>query len=282
MKTISLISELRQYLNELRKKGNSIALVPTMGNLHEGHLRLVDFAKQKCDVVVVSIFVNPSQFGPNEDFAAYPRTMEQDRERLDSRGCDVLFYPDVKEIYPNGDSLTSIHVDRIGEEFCGASRPGHFDGVCLVVNKLFNIVQPDLAVFGEKDRQQLQVISAMVDDLMIPVQICSVETVRNSDGLALSSRNQYLSAKKLKKAALLHKTLINLSLRASKSSDVVKIIQQEIEVLEASGFKVDYLAFSDEYINEIQEFKVDCGFVLGAVYLGKTRLIDNVKFQIND
>ena len=188
MITENTIHELRTTLKSWRQSGTSIALVPTMGNLHTGHLKLIEVAQQQSQRVVASIFVNPTQFGPNEDFGSYPRTLLQDQAKLEQMGVDMLFLPDVETMYPEG-SATVVEVKNLSDQYCGADRPGHFAGVATIVCKLFNIVQPDLAVFGEKDFQQLAVIRAMVADLNMPILIQGVATVRESDGLAMSSRN---------------------------------------------------------------------------------------------
>ncbi|MCB1675253.1 MAG: pantoate--beta-alanine ligase, partial [Halioglobus sp.] len=195
-------------LHSVRQAGQSIAFVPTMGNLHEGHLNLVRRARQLCDVVVVSIFVNPLQFAPHEDLDSYPRTMAADKEKLFREGVQILYAPTVEEIYPEGMAAqTQVHVPELGDTLCGSSRPGHFDGVTTVVSKLFNIVQPDVAIFGEKDFQQLSIVRKMVRDLCMPVEIVGVETTRDEDGLAKSSRNGYLSLQQRHIAPILHDTL---------------------------------------------------------------------------
>jgi pantoate--beta-alanine ligase len=185
------IAETRAALAHARAQGNRIGFVPTMGYLHEGHLRLIDIARQHSDFVVVSIFVNPTQFGPHEDFASYPRDFERDRKLCEARGTDLIFAPEVSEIYPER-SLITFQIEKLADRLCGARRPGHFNGVVLVVSKLFNIVQPDIAVFGQKDAQQLIIIKRLVQDLNFPVRIIAAPTVREPDGLAMSSRNVYL------------------------------------------------------------------------------------------
>jgi pantoate--beta-alanine ligase len=204
MRTYSLNVQLQAVLGKHRRSGHSIAFVPTMGNLHEGHLDLVRKARRLCDVVVVSIFVNPLQFGPNEDLDAYPRTLAADKEKLFAEGVQVLYTPGVEEIYPEGmEAQTIVHVPDLGDTLCGNSRPGHFDGVTTVVSKLFNIVQPDVAVFGEKDFQQLSIVRKMVSDLCMPIEIVGVATGRDEDGLARSSRNGYLSPEQRRVAPIL-------------------------------------------------------------------------------
>ena len=208
MRTYSSNAQLQSALRSFRQKGQSIAFVPTMGNLHEGHLDLVRKARQLCDVVVVSIFVNPLQFGPNEDLDAYPRTMAADKEKLFSEGVQVLYAPAWRKFIPRAwQAQTLVHVPDLGETLCGSSRPGHFDGVTTVVSKLFNIVQPDVAVFGEKDFQQLSIVRKMVNDLCMPIEIVGVATTRDEDGLAKSSRNGYLSLRATTYRPVLHQTL---------------------------------------------------------------------------
>ena len=209
MNTVKTVRELRAVIARARREGKQIALVPTMGNLHSGHGALVTTAAQQADFVVASIFVNPLQFGANEDLDTYPRTLAADQERLLQAGCDLLFAPTVEEMYPNGmEGLTRVTAAKLSNELCGSRRPGHFDGVTTVVSKLFNMVQPDLAIFGQKDYQQLAVIRAMVNDLNFPIQIISEPTVRADDGLALSSRNGYLSDEQRALAPALYRHLV--------------------------------------------------------------------------
>lgn len=283
MKTVVTVNELQTTLSPLRRSGQRIALVPTMGNLHRGHLALVDRARQQADVVVVSIFVNPMQFGANEDLDKYPRTLAEDQQKLQAAGTDLLFTPPVDEMYPNGlASQTRVQVPGLTERFCGASRPGHFDGVSTVVCKLFNMVQPDVAVFGEKDFQQLAVIRKMVADLCMPIQIIGQATWRADDGLALSSRNQYLSATERNIAPLLFRTLESCRTAILAQQKPLSDIHREAVVtLEKAGFRIDYLAFCDaltlaDISAETREIAV-----LAAVFLGQTRLIDNLHFSLN-
>ncbi len=211
MKTETTITGLRSALRAARKAGKSIAFVPTMGNLHDGHITLVKAAKRRADIVVASIFVNPTQFGANEDFDTYPRTLAADSAMLADADCDVLFAPDAHEMYPDGRTqLTTVCVSGITDILCGASRPGHFTGVATVVSKLFNIVQPDMALFGEKDYQQLAVIRCLARELCFSTEVIGVPTVRADDGLALSSRNGFLTASERQRAPILHQTLSNL------------------------------------------------------------------------
>ena len=254
-----------------------------MGNLHEGHLDLVRKARRLCDVVVVSIFVNPLQFGPNEDLEAYPRTMAADKEKLFSEGAQVLFAPGVEEIYPEGmNAQTQVQVPELGDTLCGSSRPGHFDGVTTVVSKLFNIVQPDIAVFGEKDFQQLSIVSKMVEDLCMPIQIVGVATTRDKDGLAKSSRNVYLSFENRRIAPVLHQTLN--SCREAIACGFDNFLQLEsharMKLLQA-GFDPDYFAIRDaRTLRTVTEDTEEIA-ILAAARLGSTRLIDNVRLALN-
>ncbi len=284
MLQIQRTAELRQHLQTLRCRGKTIALVPTMGNLHEGHLQLVDHARRLADVVVTSIFVNPTQFGPNEDYQRYPRTLEADAERLRQRGCDLLFAPSVEEIYPHGlEFLTRLTVPELAGKLCGASRPGHFDGVCTVVARLFNLVQPDVAVFGEKDRQQWLILQHMARDLAFPVQMASLPTVREADGLAMSSRNQYLSTQEREQAPELYRTLQWMAgqLRSGET-DYRQLEQAGIERLQQAGFRPDYLQITClDRLDPLQKNHA-CQHgvaIFAAAYLGQARLIDNLLLQ---
>ncbi|MGB1140452.1 MAG: pantoate--beta-alanine ligase [Halioglobus sp.] len=283
MRTYSTNAQLRNALGQMRSKGQTIAFVPTMGNLHEGHLDLVRKARDLCDIVVVSIFVNPLQFGANEDLDAYPRTMAADKEKLFSEGVQVLYAPEVTEIYPEGMAVQSIvHVPELGDTLCGSSRPGHFDGVTTVVNKLFNIVQPDIAVFGEKDFQQLSIVRKMVEDLCMPIQIVGVATSRAEDGLALSSRNGYLTAEQREIAPALHQTLN--SCREAIACGFDNFLQLEsharMQLLQA-GFDPEYFAIRDaRTLRAVTEDSEEIA-ILAAARLGATRLIDNVRLSLN-
>ncbi|GHD37345.1 pantoate--beta-alanine ligase [Parahalioglobus pacificus] len=283
MRTVTSNAALQSCLNRARGAGQRIAFVPTMGNLHEGHLDLVRRARSCADLVVVSIFVNPLQFGANEDLDAYPRTLAADKEKLFSEGVAYLFNPDVDQIYPEGMALhTKVRVPDLSETLCGSSRPGHFDGVTTVVNKLFNIVRPDVALFGEKDFQQLSIIRKMVDDLYMPVEIVGVATTRANDGLALSSRNGYLSAEERSVAPLLHETLN--SCREAIACGFDNFLQLEsharMQLLQA-GFDPDYFAVRDaRTLRAVSEDTEEIA-ILAAARLGKTRLIDNVRLSVN-
>jgi pantoate--beta-alanine ligase len=281
MQTVKTIKALRATVRQWREAGQSIAFVPTMGNLHDGHIKLVETACHQADKVVVSIFVNPTQFGPNEDFASYPRTEQQDQDKLIARGANLLFLPAVEEMYPQP-LQTQISVKELSTLHCGASRPGHFDGVAVVVCKLLNMVQPDLLLLGEKDFQQLTVIRRMVTDLNIPVEIQGVPTVREADGLAMSSRNGYLSESERQIAPLLYKSLL-----AARDSiiagfdDYQKIVDRQSEILRQAGFVIDYFHICRSTDLMPATANDRHLVILIAAKLGKTRLIDNVYFSGN-
>ncbi len=283
MRTYNSKAQLASALQDFRRSGQRIAFVPTMGNLHEGHLDLVRKARSLCDIVVVSIFVNPLQFGANEDLDAYPRTMTADKEKLFAEGVQVLYAPGVEDIYPEGMAVqTQVHVPDLGDTLCGSSRPGHFDGVTTVVAKLFNIVQPDVAVFGEKDFQQLSIVKKMVDDLCMSVEIVGVATHRNEDGLAMSSRNGYLTSDQRAIAPVLHQTLN--SCREAIACGFDNFLQLEsharMKLLQA-GFDPDYFAIRDaRTLRSVTESTEEIA-ILAAARLGKTRLIDNVRLALN-
>lgn len=277
MLCVRSISELRAQLAVWRRNGDNIALVPTMGNLHAGHLSLVEEAKQRARRVVVSIFVNPLQFGPTEDYARYPRTPEEDRQKLLEFGVDVLFSPTVEEMYPRGlERSTFVEVPALSEILCGAFRPAHFRGVTTVVVKLLNLVQPDVAVFGEKDYQQLLIVRQMVEDLNFPVEIIGAPTVREPDGLAMSSRNQYLSYEERLRAPWLYRALCEARTAIlAGERDFKALSERQMHKLQQVGFKLDYfvicrpdLATADPNDRPLR--------ILAAAWLGKTRLIDNL------
>lgn len=277
MQTLHRIPDLRMQLAGWRQAGQRIALVPTMGNLHRGHLELVRRGREVADRVVASIFVNPLQFGPNEDFGRYPRTLDQDRAALDEVGADLLFAPNAQEVYPRGmEGLAKVSVPGVSSSLCGHFRPGHFDGVATVVSILFNLVQPDVALFGEKDYQQLFIIRRMVADLHMPIAIQGVATEREPDGLALSSRNQYLTPEERSLAPEMYATLREVAdkLRAGRR-DFSALCYAGIKRLEASQFRPQYLEVRTPDLcapgREGHEF-----VILAAGYLGKTRLIDNI------
>lgn len=283
MKNFTTITELRDARKSWRQAGKSVGFVPTMGNLHDGHLQLVREAKKYCDVVVVSIFVNPMQFGANEDLDAYPRTLEADQEKLVSLDVDALFLPTANIMYPKGlDQQTFVEVPEISDVVCGASRPRHFRGVATVVTKFFNMVQPERAFFGEKDFQQLQVIKALVEDLSMDIQIYGVPTEREPSGLAMSSRNGYLSDEQRHTAPVLN-TLM-LSLRddiLNGERDYPKLESQYANYLNDAGFTTDYV--SVRHARTLQNASSDDQqlVILIAAYLGKTRLIDNVQVTLS-
>jgi pantoate--beta-alanine ligase len=276
MSTIArTVSDLRQSLAPWRKAGERIALVPTMGALHDGHLSLVALAKSNADRVIASIFVNPTQFGPREDFNRYPRDETGDLLKLDAAGANLVFVPETAEMYPHGFS-TNVGVSDLTEDLCGASRPNHFDGVATVVTKLLLQCAPDVALFGEKDYQQLLVIKRLVRDLDIPVEVLGAPIVREKDGLALSSRNAYLSPSERKTAPLLYQTIVAVAndLRQGRGAD--DAAEAGRFKLEAAGFQVDYVAVRDPDTLKPLSGPVKRARVLAAVCLGRTRLIDNV------
>ena len=282
MDVITSRDELNELLEEWRHNDEHVALVATMGNLHEGHIRLVDLAREHAERVVVTIYVNPTQFGPEEDFEEYPRTLERDTRRLKKVNADVLFIPDDETVYPFGhDCATVVAVPGLTENFCGASRPGHFDGVTTVVARLFALVQPDVAVFGQKDYQQQLVIRYMTEDLNLPIRIITAETIREDDGLAMSSRNQYLTDEERAIAPELHNTLdrIGLELQNGKR-DFEGLETQAIATLEEAGFAIDYVAVRRAENLAPPDRDCDELVVLAAVHLGKARLIDNVVVTI--
>lgn len=283
MRTIHTIPELRTAIGEQRQLGKRIAFVPTMGNLHQGHLNLITAAVDHAECVVASIFVNPLQFGPNEDLDSYPRTLAADQQQLAAAGTQLLFAPSVAEMYPQGQALqTQVSVPDITETLCGASRPGHFTGVATVVSKLFNIVLPDVALFGEKDFQQLAVIRKMVADMCIPVEIVGVPTARSEDGLALSSRNGYLSTEERQIAPRLYQILTETrNTLADGNRDFTQLEQQAGEALISAGFRPDYVAIRDsKTLREVTTNTVSIT-ILAAASLGNTRLIDNVTLALN-
>jgi pantoate--beta-alanine ligase len=278
MLIIRNVEALRVEITRQRRMGRRIGFVPTMGNLHAGHYSLIDRARECCDFVVASIFVNPTQFGENEDFSRYPRTPEQDALGLGENACDLLFLPDVDAIYPFGaNHAVRVSVPGLGETLEGANRPGHFDGVAPVVARLFNLVQPDLAVFGSKDYQQLLVVARMTRDLGFPVEIIAAPIVRESNGLAMSSRNQYLDAGQRAQAAAIHATLqwVDEQLETGRES-ATSIESAAMDRLTAAGFKPDYVAIRRAGdLGELPDLRSDRIVVLIAARLGNVRLIDN-------
>ncbi|MBS3798356.1 MULTISPECIES: pantoate--beta-alanine ligase [unclassified Pseudoalteromonas] len=278
MQTTSEIRSLRSQVKAWRQAGLSVAFVPTMGNLHEGHFSLVDKAKTLADKVVVSIFVNPMQFGANEDLDAYPRTLQQDQQGLSERGADYLFTPTVDTIYPNGlGSQSYVDVPEVSMGYCGGSRPGHFRGVATVVTKLFNLVQPDFACFGEKDFQQLQVIKTMVRDLSMPVEVVGVPTQRDVNGLALSSRNGYLSDEQKQQATVLFATLNWVKEQLLDGiKDFADLEQQAKARIAAAGLVVDYFSIAERNTLRRAEQQDSELVILAAAFVDKVRLIDNL------
>lgn len=273
------LESLQKELIALVRAGKRIALVPTMGALHDGHMALVEAAKQHADAVVVSIFVNPKQFGPHEDFSKYPRMLEADLEKIGKAGAAIAYTPTVEDVYPPGFS-SHVAMGKIGEILCGKFRPGHFDGVATVVAKLLLRVLPHVAVFGEKDYQQLCVIHRAVLDLDIPVSIVGLPTVREKDGLAMSSRNVYLSKEERALAPKLHQTLVQTAARiAAMPANVSAALADGAAALAAAGFKVDYLELrASETLEEMDKFRPPAR-LLAAAWLGKTRLIDNIALE---
>ncbi|OUR61941.1 pantoate--beta-alanine ligase [Bermanella sp. 47_1433_sub80_T6] len=283
MKTVETLSALRAEIKAAKNAGKRVGFVPTMGNLHEGHMILVDQAHRECDFVVASIFVNPLQFNDIDDLGRYPRTLTADQQHLVDRDCDLLFYPSVDEMYPEGqDNQSKVSVPVVSEGLCGASRPGHFDGVSTVVSKLFNMVMPDAAFFGEKDYQQLAVIRKMTHDLNMALDIVGVTTCREDNGLAMSSRNNYLSEEERAQAGHIWKELNRVidGLKAG-SKNFFDLIQQGKINLIKQGFKPDYLEIRNAQtlkpVTESDEQVV----VLVAAILGKARLIDNIRVDLS-
>ena len=282
MQSITEIRSLRSQIKAWRQAGLSVALVPTMGNLHRGHFSLVEKAKNLADKVVVSIFVNPMQFGANEDLDNYPRTLNEDKQGLAELGTDIVFTPSVETIYPNGLGAQSfVDVPDISLGYCGGSRPGHFRGVATIVTKLFNLVQPDYACFGEKDFQQLQVIKTMARDLSIPVEVIGVPTMREVSGLAMSSRNGYLSDEQKATATVLFKAL-NTCAEQLKSGekDFVKLESLAKQSLEQAGLKPDYFEIAQRDTLKTATIEDTQFVILAAAYFGGVRLIDNIQVEI--
>lgn len=272
------IEKIQKKIAMWNKMGLSIGLVPTMGYLHPGHGNLIKRAKEENDKVIVSIFVNPTQFGKGEDLDKYPRDLEKDTRLISGIGADLVFHPDVNELYPNYPGYTRISVSNLSDYLCGASRPGHFDGVCLVVNKLFNIIQPKRAYFGEKDYQQLAIIKNMVVDLNMPVEIVACPIVREETGLALSSRNSYLTATEKQSATVLYQSLLlgktMIEQGKTNTSEIIKEMQKKI--LKESNTKIDYIQVVCPTKLTPLESISDKAVIALAVFFGKTRLIDNI------
>lgn len=281
MITVADIQQLRNNIQQARQQGQRIAFVPTMGNLHAGHLALIAQAKQQADFVVASIFVNPLQFGQGEDLDSYPRTLQQDQQKLEAAGCHLLFTPTEQLMYPQGmDKHSLVQVPDVSEGLCGASRPGHFDGVATVVTKLFNLVQPDVAVFGEKDFQQLAVIRKLVAELNFPIEISGAPIVRDADGLALSSRNGYLSPEQRQQAPQLQQRLQQCVAEIKQGRrDYTQLLQETSKLLETDGFCPDYLELRQQDLRQATPDSRQL-VILAAARLGSTRLLDNITFEL--
>lgn len=279
MQVIKKIDELREILKPYRKEGKTIGLVPTMGFLHKGHASLIKKAVEDNDIVVVSDFVNPIQFGPNEDLEAYPRDIDADSKLCEEIGADFIFNPEPSEMYH--DKKAFVDIEGLSDNLCGAKRPGHFRGVCTVCTKLFNIVGPDRAYFGQKDAQQLAIIKKLVLDLNIPVEIIPVPIVREEDGLAMSSRNTYLNEEERKAALCLSKAIFEGEKMAADGYEVDRVIDKMTEIIKAESLaKIDYIsAVNLETIEDVKTFNQDT-LVAIAVYIGKTRLIDNFIYRV--
>jgi pantoate--beta-alanine ligase len=281
MQTVQDAAALRAVVRGWRSQGQTVGLVPTMGNLHAGHYSLIKLARARADRVIAYVFVNPTQFGPNEDFERYPRTLTQDQVGLAEVGCDLLFAPEVATIYPFGPANSvSVHVPQLTETLEGAHRPGHFDGVATVICKMLNLVQPDVAIFGQKDYQQLKVLERMVRDLSLPVKVMSGATLRADDGLALSSRNQYLSATERELATQIYATLLQMRELIEKGHAWRVVEQAATSKLQRAGFEPDYAAIRRaEDLSEPNEGETEGLVALIAAKLGTTRLIDNLIFD---
>ncbi|HEY0681758.1 MAG TPA: pantoate--beta-alanine ligase [Steroidobacter sp.] len=281
-KTLEVVArphELRERVSQWRRKGERIAFVPTMGNLHAGHGTLVSRASELAEHVIVSVFVNPLQFGPNEDFAAYPRTPDEDKQLLQSLNVEVLFAPEVDDIYPRGQETTArVHVPGLEDILCGAFRPGHFMGVATVVTKLLNLVQPDVALFGEKDFQQLMIIRRAIVDLCMPIDIVGVQTAREKDGLAMSSRNRYLLPEQRAVAPQIFAALERArAALESGTTDYASLEKAGTQDLQKAGFRPDYFAIRDANSLQLPESGSNDLVVLTAARIGRARLIDNVR-----
>jgi pantoate--beta-alanine ligase len=281
MDTVTTISAVREHVRRWRNEGRRVAFVPTMGNLHAGHVSLIEAARRHGDRFVASIFVNPMQFGPNEDYAHYPRTPQQDETMLAQAGCNLMFMPDVAEIYPNGsERATRVDVPSLSRILDGEFRPGHFEGVSTIVATLFHIVEPDVAVFGEKDFQQLTIIRRMVTDLCLPVGIVGAPTVRDSDGLAMSSRNQYLTPPERQIAPRIYQTLLGAANRLQAGdTEFASIERAGVEALEKAGMKPDYFSVRRAQDLGAPAQDVKHLVVLTAARLGRARLIDNIQVR---
>ena len=276
------VIELRQYIQHWKNHGQSIAFIPTMGNLHLGHISLIEKGQSLCDHTICSIFVNPMQFGPNEDFNHYPRTLERDIDQLEAIGCDLVYLPAASELYPDGlEKITQVQVTDLTGVFEGAHRPGHFTGVATIVLKLLNIVRPDVSIFGKKDFQQYRVISKMVEDLNLEVDIIGAETTREPNGLATSSRNQYLSADQKELASLIYRTLRESAASITAGENTFsKLEQRAIERLNQAGFETDYFSVCNVETLEPASPEDRTLVILVTARLGKTRLLDNIEIDL--
>ncbi len=276
------VIELRQYIQHWKNHGKSIAFIPTMGNLHQGHISLIEKGQSLCDHTICSIFVNPMQFGPNEDFNHYPRTLERDIVQLEAIGCDLVYLPAASELYPDGlEKITQIQVTDLTGVFEGAHRPGHFTGVATIVLKLLNIVRPDVSIFGKKDFQQYRVISKMVEDLNLEVDIIGAETTREPSGLATSSRNQYLSDDQKELASLIYRTLRESAASITAGENTFdKLEQRAIERLNQAGFETDYFCVCNVETLEPASPEDRSLVILVTARLGDTRLLDNIEIDL--
>jgi len=276
------VTELRQYVQHWKDHGQSIAFIPTMGNLHAGHMSLIEKGQSLSDRSLCSIFVNPMQFGPNEDWNHYPRTLDSDIEQLEAIGCDLVYLPTASELYPEGlDKITHVHVTDLTDHYEGAHRPGHFTGVATVVLKLFNIVKPDVSVFGKKDYQQYRVISKMVEDLNLDVQIIGQETTRENSGLATSSRNQYLDPEQTRQAALIYQLLQDCARRIGEGERDFKAVEASAAShLDEAGFKTDYFSICNAETLLPASVEDRDLVILVTAGLGATRLLDNIEISL--
>jgi pantoate--beta-alanine ligase len=284
MRIITRVKEMQAWSEMVRREGERIGFVPTMGALHRGHARLIEMAKKECQKVVVSIFVNPTQFGPGEDFQRYPRTPEEDQALLKALDVDVLFLPEVQEIYPDDPPLTWVEVHELTARYCGAFRPGHFRGVTTVVTKLFHAVKPHRAYFGEKDYQQLRVIERMTRELLLDIEIVPVPTVREESGLALSSRNRYLTPGQLQNASGIYRAFLKVNeifQRGERDAEKLnEILREELERI--PGFRIEYAEIADpETLRPLEKGPIQRGRILCAGYFGNARLIDNFPLERN-
>jgi pantoate--beta-alanine ligase len=282
MESVKTADELRERVAAWRREGARIGFVPTMGNLHAGHYSLVSIARANADRTVASVFVNPTQFGPREDFASYPRTLDSDRAGLEAYGCDLLFAPAVQEVYPFGlDASVRVDVPVVSAMLEGAVRPGHFTGVATVVTKLLNLVQPDVAIFGQKDYQQLLVIRRLVRDLALPIGIIAAPTMREANGLAMSSRNQYLSDEERQRAGIIHQSLIRMCEAVRAGRPRAAIEDDALRALESAGLAVDYAVVRrGEDLAEPMPGEQRGLVALIAAKLGRARLIDNLSADL--